>query len=323
MKKTILTLVLFWLATLVHAGTLPGPLVDAEWLAANRDKVVVLDVRIDPRTLTRAPVFRKDRKTGKKVLVQVNGHIPGALWINYKKIRGTRIVDGRKVEKMILDKAAFEKVMQSAGVPGGKPLVIVSQGLSNGDMTMATRLYWQLKYYGSDDMAILDGGLAGWILAGKPVATDPPGKGGGDWVATAERREILATSADVERAMKDGKAQLVDNRPLDQYLGTWHKSYVYAAGHIPGARIFANSLMTRPAKPARFLPVGDLKALAEGLGLSPDRPTITYCNSGHLASGGWFIWHELFGNKDTKLYDGSMHEWTLEKRPVRKFVLEK
>jgi len=26
---------------------------------------------------------------------------------------------------------------------------------------MATRLYWQLKYYGQDDLAILDRGMAG------------------------------------------------------------------------------------------------------------------------------------------------------------------
>jgi|GEM_PF-3162347 len=40
------------------------------------------------------------------------------------------------------------------------------------------------------------------------------------------------------------------------------------------------------------------------------------------ASGGWFIQHELLGNKNVKLYDGSMHEWTLEKRPVKEMVME-
>ena len=323
MKRLIAMFVLGWLAFGAGAATLPGPLVDAAWLAANRDKVVVLDVRVDPRSFTRQPRFVKDRKSGKRVLVQANGHIPGAIWIDYKKIRGTRIVDGRKVEKMILDKAAFEQIMQSMGVPAGKPLVITSRGQSNGDMTMATRLYWQLKYYGTDDMAILDGGLAAWIVAGNPVETRMPKAGKGDWVATAERKDIFASSDEVAKAVQQGNAQLVDNRPLDQYLGVWHKSYVYAPGHIPGARLYSNSLMTRPRLPATFLPVNDLKQLARGLGLEPGKPTITYCNSGHLASGGWFIWHELFGNKQTKLYDGSMHEWTLEKRPTHKYELEK
>ncbi len=316
-------LTLLLLPALAGAKTLPGPLVDAKWLSANRDKVVVLDVRVDPRSFTRQPMYVKDRKSGKRKLVQANGRIPGALWIDYKKIRGTRVVDGRKVEKMILDKAAFERIMQSMGVPKDKPLVITSRGQHNGDMTMATRLYWQLKYYGTDDMAILDGGLAAWIADGNPVDTSMPRAAKGNWVATAERREIFAGSDAVAAAVKQGNAQLVDNRPLDQYLGIWHKSYVYAPGHIPGARIYSNNIMTQPRLPARFLPVADLKQLAKGLGLDPDKPTITYCNSGHLASGGWFIWHELFGNKNTRLYDGSMHEWTLEKRPTHKYELEK
>jgi len=306
-----------------RAATLPGPLVDSAWLAANLQDVVVLDVRVDQKSFTRPPVFRKDKKSGKKKLVKVNGHIPGALLINYKKIRGERLVDGKKVEKMILDKQAFEKIMQGFGVPRDRTLVIASRGQNNLDMTMATRLYWQLKYYGTDNMAILDGGTASWIVAGRKISTAAPQAVRGNWVATAERREIFADSEDVARAMRDKSAQLIDNRPLSQYLGTWRKSYVYANGHIPGAKLYSNSIMTRPRAPARFLEKDKLAALARGLGIDPGKPVISYCNSGHLASGGWFIMHELFGNKNTRLYDGSMHEWTLEKRPVKAYVLEK
>lgn len=305
------------------AATVPSPLVDPSWLDANKDKVVILDVRANVPSFTAQPVFAKNKKTGKKQLVQARGHIKGALLVPYKNIRGEQIIDGKKVQKMILDKVAFEKQMQSSGLDRDRPIVIVSRGHNNLDMTMATRLYWQLKYYGSDDMAILNGGMAGWILAGKPVSTEAPKTRKGNWLATAERREILATSDEVAQAVDQHSAQLIDNRPLDQYMGTWHKSYVYAPGHIPGAKLYANTLMTRPKAPASFLPTDELSALAKGLGIDPMKPSITYCNSGHLASGGWFIMHELLGNKNTKLYDGSMHEWTLEKHPVKAFVLEK
>jgi thiosulfate/3-mercaptopyruvate sulfurtransferase len=39
---------------------------------------------------------------------------------------------------------------------------------------------------------------------------------------------------------------------------------------------------------------------------------ITFCNTGHLASVGWFVSHELLGNTQTRLYDGSMVEWTAD-----------
>jgi thiosulfate/3-mercaptopyruvate sulfurtransferase len=57
-------------------------------------------------------------------------------------------------------------------------------------------------------------------------------------------------------------------------------------------------------------------SLFSAAGVEADKPTITYCNSGHLASGPWFILSEIVGNKQTRLYDGSMHQWTLEKNPT-------
>ena len=39
-------------------------------------------------------------------------------------------------------------------------------------------------------------------------------------------------------------------------------------------------------------------------------PTIAYCNTGVTASLGWFALHELLGNQETRLYDGSMHAWS-------------
>lgn len=324
--KPLLRLTLFLLSlsvTAAQAGIVPGPLVDSDWLAAHAGKVTILDLRADLKSYSAKPVYQKDKKSGKQKLVQVGGHIPGAHLVNYKHVRSDRKIDGNKVQKMLPAKADFEALMQQAGLNKGSAVVIVTKGVSNADMTMATRLYWQLKYFGQDDMAILNGGLAQWLLDGHKVTSAAGKARKGNWVASAERREILATGQDVAYAQKKGTAQLMDNRPLDQYLGVWRKSYVYANGHIPGARAYPNSLMTQPKAPARFLPTKQLASLTEGLGLDPDKPTIAYCNSGHLASGGWFILHELMGNKKAKLYDGSMHEWTLEKRPVTALVLEK
>jgi len=50
--------------------------------------------------------------------------------------------------------------------------------------------------------------------------------------------------------------------------------------------------------------------------------TITYCNSGQTASEGWFILSELLGNRDVRLYDASMQEWTLKKLPVNTMKME-
>ncbi len=315
--------VLLWAhVVIVQAATLPGVLVDATWLQKNFSAVTVLDVRADVKSFTASPVYVKDKKTGKKRLVRVGGHIPRALLVNYKNVRAERVVNGKKVTRLAPTRASFEKLMQTVGLNKGSSVVIVSKGLGNGDLTMATRLYWQLKYFGQSDLAILDGGMVGWLKSGGKVSTTTPPTGKGTWLATAERKELLATSDEVAAAVKTGSTQLVDTRPLHQYFGTAKKSYVFAKGHIPGAKPFPNELLTRPSAPATFTSVKELRAMASELGIDSDKSAITYCNSGHLASGSWFVLHELMGNKNVKLYDGSMHQWTLENRPVTSLKLE-
>jgi thiosulfate/3-mercaptopyruvate sulfurtransferase len=310
-------------AGVAGAASLPGPLVDAKWLADNQSSVTILDVRKDIKSFTSKPVYKKDKKTKKLKLVKVGGHIPGAGLVNYKKVRAKRKIDGNTVTRMIPAKADFEKLMQDAGLNKGDVIVIVSKGQSHGDMTIATRLYWTLKYYGHTNMAILDGGMAAWLKSGGKF-TDKTGKGKkGNWLATKEDNSILASSDDAAKAVKDANVQLIDARPLSQYFGTFHKkSYVYDNGHIPTAKPIPVELLTNVKSPSTFTKTDDLKKLAAELGVDTGKPAITYCNSGHLASGQWFVMSELMGNKNTKLYDGSMHQWTLEKRPTVKMKME-
>ncbi|MCK4742863.1 MAG: sulfurtransferase [Sulfuriflexus sp.] len=306
----------------LQAATLPGPVVDSAWLAKNLDKVVILDARKDIKSFTAKPAYKKNKKTGKLKLARVGGHIKGAQLVNYKKVRAKREIDGKTVTRMLPVKADFEKLMQAAGLSKNSAVVIVSKGQSGGDITIATRLYWQLKYYGHTDMAILDGGMAQWLKDAHKVNTKPAKASKGNWVATAENKSILATSDDVAKAVKDKSVQLVDTRVLSQYLGTYKKSYVYAKGHVPTAKVFPVELLTYPSSPAKFTPSDDLAALAREFGIDTKKPAITYCNSGHLASGAWFVMSEVLGNKQAKLYDGSMHQWTLEKRPTTAMKME-
>ena len=325
--KTMKTLSIIFassfLASTALAVNLPGPLVETDWLAKNMKKVTILDVRKDVKSFTTKPVFKKDKKTKKIKLVRVGGHIPGAALVNYKKLRGKIKVGENVVTKMIIGKDAFSKLMQDTGVNKDSVIVIVSKGENDGDMTGATRLYWQLKYYGHDKMAILNGGMGQWLNDKRKISIKAEKVKKGNWVATAERKEILATSEDVAAAVKTKDTQLMDTRSLSLYMGTWRKkSYVYADGHIPGAKIFPTELLTQPKAPARFVATNQLKSMAEQMGIDTSKKTITYCNSGHLASGMWFVMSEIMGNKNTKMYDGSMHQWTLEKRPTVKMKME-
>lgn len=320
--KLLLSIFLFVWVNMAYALSVPSPLVETGWLEKNKKDVVILDIRYDIKSFNKNPLFKLNKKTKKKSLVKVAGHIPGARLVNYKKIRGNKMIDGRKVIKMNLSKAAFEKLMQSSGVNKDSAVVIMSKGQTSDDMTMATRLYWSMKYYGYDNMAILNGGMAQWILDKRKVSTKKSKIKKGNWLATAERSSVLATSEDVVAAIEDKNIQLLDARTLSLYLGTWRKkSYVFSDGHIPGAKNYPHELLTGNM-PAKFVSNSMTKEMLQQLGLNTNDTTVAYCNSGHLATGIWFFMSELLGKKNVKLYDGSMHQWTLEKRPVIKMKME-
>jgi thiosulfate/3-mercaptopyruvate sulfurtransferase len=295
----------------------PGPLVSAQWLHDNLDKVQVVDVGDDAARLVTAPKFASDPKTGVKRLVEAGGHIAGARFVDFGAIREEQAVEGVKLKAMMPTRDSFEKVMDAAGVDKGKTTVIVSGGDTVSSLDMATRLYFQLKYFGDDKIAVMNGGMNAWLAAGYPVATDPVAPRQGDWKATAERREILATTDDVKAALKSGSAQLVDARPVSQFFGITKSPVVAVGGHLEGAKMLPTEAITTSAGPAQqFMGAKQYTAIYKQQGIDASRPTIAYCNTGHFASGAWFIASEIMEQKDARMYAGSMNEWTNLKNPV-------
>ena len=299
------------------ALNVPGPVVDGEWLAKNRAEVTVLDVRSNPKSFTATPEFETDKKTGKKFLVELGGHIADAVSVDNKTVRVTRVINGLKLSGMIPERADFEKLVRAWGVQAGRPVVIVSAGMEALDFNEAARLYWQFKVYGEDNVAVLNGGTAGWIAEGREVSTAAVKPAEGNWVATADRSaELMASTEDVAKAQADKSAQLVDARDNASYLGLTKAGSVSAFGHIDGARNVYNGLFSQGSDAMRLLANDTYRDIFKMTGVDAQAATIAYCNTGHQAAGAWFVMHELLGNKQVKLYDGSLHEWSMAKRAM-------
>lgn len=306
----------------VLALQVPGPLVETDWLQQQLERVTVLDVREDIESFTRQAVLVRKRFTGDLRLRRSGAHIPGAVLVDFQNIRTSRDIDGRSVRHMVPEQAEFQQLMQAWGVNSDAAIVIVALGVNNSDMTMAARLYWQIRYFGHDNVAILNGGMAQWLLEQRPATIEVQQPAAGDWLAREVRTQLVAGSEDVARVQQDKTAQLVDTRGLGLYLGAWKQSYVRSKGHIPGAKVFPNELLTSAEPPVRFAEPEQLQQMASELGIDTGKPLITYCNSGQWAAGSWFVFSELLGNSEVRLYDGSMHQWALERRPVVQMKME-
>lgn len=321
---TVAGLALSLTALPAFALNLPGPLIDVDWLAKHKNEVVILDVRDDTKSFTAKPK-KKGGIAGmqgcgakKGSGINVAGHIPGAVLVPWKEVRAKRTVDGVDLIKLVPTKQEMESLMQKHGVNKDSVVVISMKGEKSKDVTFGTRLYWQMKYWGHDNVALLDGGTAAWSAAGHAVSSDASDPAKGNWAANGPNASLLATTSDVEKA-SNGAAQVIDARTDDYYLGTsYKKDYVYAAGHIPNARVFPHELLVNGETAATFLPSSKIQAIMKAKGIDASSSSVTYCDSGHLSTGQWFVMHELMGNKNVKLYDGSMHEWTRLNKKVNK-----
>ena len=307
----------------IIASELPKPLVETDWLAENLEHVSIIDVRSNSKSFTADPIFEKNKKSGELNLVRVGGHLPGARLVLYKHVRGDQKINGAEVKYMLPGKTAFERLIQNAGINPESSIIVVTNAENEFDLTMASRMYWQIKYYGHDEVSILNGGTAQWLIDGRNiVTTSEKATTKGNWRVRAEKEELLASSEEVMEAIDNNSVQIVDVRPLGQYLGTYKSSKVKEKGHIPSAKLLPVDLVATRSAPVKFSSMSELKEVTTALGVDLSGSTITYCNSGHMASGGWFVLHEILGMNNTKLYDGSMHQWTSEKRPVVKMKLE-
>lgn len=127
----------------------------------------------------------------------------------------------------------------------------------------------------------------------------------------------MASSEQIAKAIENKAATWVDSRDVASYCGIKKRDYVFAYGTLEGAKLYSLDLMFKNSGPSvRMLSPNIYRALLTTQGVDPVAPMITYCKSGHLSAGPWFVASELLGNKSASLYDGSLHEWTLAKRQL-------
>lgn len=278
------------LAAPAFAQQAPGPLVDAEWVKANagKENVVVIDIR--------DKVAETD--LGDKP------YLANAVVAPYATAGWRTEVQG--IPGMLPPTENLAKLIGDLGVDDDDHVVIVPWGTDSTEFGGATRVYWTFKYLGHDEVSILDGGWRQYDAAGGERVAEPA-KAEPATFTVAINDSIRATTADVEKALQDG-TKLIDGRPTEQYEGKAKSPIVRAEGTLPGAVNLKHSDFFS-AEQALYSTPETIKTLTEKVGLAADQANIVFCNTGHWASVVWFGLSEIGGNKNTRMYDGSMAEW--------------
>jgi thiosulfate/3-mercaptopyruvate sulfurtransferase len=238
------------------------------------------------------------------VLAYRAGHLPGARFADLDtELSGRRGAGGRHP---LPDAVDFEELMRRLGVHGESAVVVYDAG----DSVSASRAWWELRYFGHDDVRVLDGGYAAWVAAGLPVTAEAPSVQLGDFVARPGGLPMI--DAD-EAARFAAQGILVDVRAGERYRGEVEPVDA-VAGHIPGAANLPT--VGNIGADGRFLDIETLAHRFESLGITADSDVGTYCGSGVNAAHTAFAM-TLAGLPTPALYVGSWSNWIADgSRPI-------
>ncbi|MCG8467106.1 MAG: hypothetical protein MJB57_02720 [Gemmatimonadetes bacterium] len=260
----------------------PGILVDAEWLAANKD---------DPSVVILHP--------GMGHAGMPEEVIPGSRFLDYHEVavqNGDLRIELPPVDDLV-------ELFRGVGVSNDTRVVIVTERSQH----IAARIFMTLDYLGHGDMtSVLDGGLAAWKAAGGPVVAEMTDATPGRF--EADVRDDMLVSADwIHERLDDPSVTLIDARPENEYTGERPGGEGLRGGHIPGAYNLYWVDLTRTEDLPELRDLDEVQGRFDEAGASKDGVVVNYCLIGMRASYTYMISRHL--GYDARFYDASWNDW--------------
>ena len=184
----------------------------------------------------------------------------------------------------------FARAAGAAGIAEDVFVVAYDQGMTGG----AARLWWLLRHFGHDDVAVLDGGIGVW--AGPLRAGEESIEPGG--FVVRPRVDDSVEAEELERRLGEEGLVVVDARAPERYRGDV-EPIDPVAGRIPGA---VNVPFTSPELPREVLAAEEI---------------VVYCGSGITACVDVLALARA-GREDARLYTGSWSDWSGRGLPVER-----
>ncbi|MDA0178822.1 sulfurtransferase [Solirubrobacter phytolaccae] len=276
-------------------STLPTPLVSTDWLA---DHLADADLRLLDATVFLAPPTEagEDWTAERGAAAHAEEHIPGS---RYADIVSELSSDDGWFTRPDAD--AFKAAVERLGVGDDTKVVVYDRAAS----MWATRVWWLLRSYGFEAVAVLDGGFGAWKAERRATTGESTPDAPAATFTPRDRPELVADTAQVLDVVNDGGACLINSLTAEDFSATSTDRYA-RPGRIPGSlNVPVFDLL---AADGTFKPADALREQFADVLARPGRK-ITYCGGGIAATGDALALYVL-GETDVAVYDGSLREWT-------------
>jgi thiosulfate/3-mercaptopyruvate sulfurtransferase len=228
------------------------------------------------------------------------GHIPGALYLEYADTRIARSGAGLTYE--LPPVADLVEVFGKLGVTNDSRIILY---FSKDMVAPTTRVFLTLDAIGlGSQTSVLDGGFPVWQSEGRPISRAARlvvrGK-----LEPCPQNDIITGVDYVQANLHSSGVAIVDARDLEYYTGARHADGK-RAGHIPGARGLTYSTLLDDS--GKFRTPDLLTAMFRDAGIQPGDRVVAYCHIGQQATVVYFVARYL--GYDARLYDGSWEDWS-------------
>jgi thiosulfate/3-mercaptopyruvate sulfurtransferase len=226
------------------------------------------------------------------------GHIPGAQRFDIDAVSDK----SNPLPHMLPSAEQFASQVGALGVGDGTTIVLYD-GIG---LYGAARVWWMFRTFGAEMVFVLDGGMPKWKAENRPLETGPGKARAAKTFTPKFERALVASFDDVQKALLDKSAQVVDARAADRFRGEAPEPRAgLRGGHMPGSfNVPFGEVLTG----GRLKSHEEIAAAFSKAGVDLDRPVVTSCGSGVTASILTFA-IEALGKKPGRVYDGSWSEW--------------
>ena len=227
------------------------------------------------------------------------GHIPGAAFIDLSEDLS---VPDSPYRFVVPDADSFAQAMSRLGIGDGRRIVLYDRVRNQ----WAARVWWMLRGFGFDNVAVLDGGLATWTAKGLPISTESARYPAATFTADP-RPGYFVDKADVLASIDADDTLLLNALTGEQHAGSGGVHYG-RAGRIPGSTNVSARQLIDPDTHA-YLPIYELRQMFADAGALQGKRVVCYCGGGIAASSTALVL-TLLGVDDVGVYTNSLQEWT-------------
>lgn len=270
--------------------SLPTPIVSTDWLAKHLHEPWV---RVVDASMYLPNAGRNAQEE------YAHSHIPGAVFADIGWLS-----DERATYPHTLPPAdTFATRVGSLGIGSAHAIVVYD---TSGQNFSAPRLWWMLRAFGHQEVAVLDGGFKKWTAEGRPVDAQVSEITRAAFEAHLDADRVRDMAA-MQRNVNSKAEQVLDARSPGRFEATEPEPRAgVRGGHIPGSvNVHYASLMNGNGT---LRSKEELQQIVSQAGVDLSAPIVASCGTGVTACA-VILALDVLGVSNTAVFDGSWTEW--------------